>query len=396
MTTVETRDATVKRRLYTPGPVEVPPAVLSAMAMPVLHHRSSEFRALLLRVRESLADVFCAPGDDVVVVTGSGSAAFEAVLLACVPAGRQVLCLHSGRFGFRWAELARRYHYPVTEFTADAGQEYDLEALDSVLSRHRDVAAVTVVHSETSTGMLHDVAAITAAVHRRHPDALVLVDAVTSLAAAELRPREWGLDAVVSGSQKGVMTPPGLAFAWLSQRAWQPREGAVPSSYLDLRRERAKQRDGQTSVTPATSMVAALDAALDLILAQGLEARWAEKSRLNDALIEAGVAMGLTPLATRPSPALAALLVPDTITAPAVVKAAHGFGVTIAGGEDALKTRLLRPSLLGWADRYDLVTLATALEDALRAVGLTVEYGVGAAAGMSAYAESDAPARSPV
>lgn len=380
----------MKTRLFAPGPVTVPDAVLSAMAGPVLHHRSPEFRELFMRVRASLAQVFCAPGDDVVVVTGSGSAAFEGVLLATVEARGAVLSLHSGRFGVRWAELARRYGFVVTELGVPAGNEFDLEALDKALLAMPDLAAVTVVHSETSTGMLHDVAAVAAAVRRRRPDALVLVDAVTSLAAAELRPRDWDLDAVVSGSQKGVMSPPGLAFAWLSQRAWARGGDLLPSTYLDLRRERSKQQDGQTSFTPATSLVAALGVALDMIAVEGLEARWVNKARLNDALLAAGAAMGLRGLASRPSPALAALQVPPGVAAPAVVAAAKQRGVTIAGGEAELKPSLLRPSLLGWADRYDAVLLVAALEDALRAVGLAVEPGSGVAAALRSLDRADA------
>lgn len=387
-------DPPLKTRLFAPGPVDVPTQVLAALAAPVLHHRSPEFRELFLRVRGGLAEVFCVPGDDVVVVTGSGSAAFEGVLLAGVPAGGSVLSLHSGRFGVRWAELARRFGFRVSELGVPAGHEYDLELLDSALAAIPDLAAVTVVHSETSTGMLHDVAAVATAVRARHPDALVIVDAVTSLAAAEIRPHQWNLDAVVSGSQKGVMSPPGLAFAWLSQRAWQQRGDLLPSTYLDLRREREKQRDGQTSFTPATSLVAALDVALGLIAAEGLEARWLTKARLNDALLAGGAAMGLTGLASRPSPALAAMVVPAGVAAPEVVSAARARGVTIAGGEAELKARLLRPSLLGWADRYDLVALVAALEDALRAVGQPVEPGAGVSAALRAHAaaeERDAP-----
>src|SRR5690606_11925099 len=148
----------------------------------------------------------------------------------------------------------------------------------------------------------------------------------------------------------------------------------------DLRRERERQRDGQTSFTPATSLVAGLDVALGLIAAEGLEARWLTKTLLNDALLAGGAAIGLRALAARPSPALAAMLVPDGIAAPAVVAAARLRGVTIAGGEAELRARLLRPSLLGWSDRYDLVALVAALEDALRAAGLAVEPGRGVAA----------------
>lgn len=348
-----------------------------------------------MRVRAELAEVFCVPGDDVVVVTGSGSAAFEGVLLAGVEAGGTVLSLHSGRFGVRWAELARRFGFVVSELGVPAGREYDLEDLDRAVAAIPDLSAVTVVHSETSTGMLHDVAAVATAVRRRHPDALVIVDAVTSLAAAEIRPHEWDLDAVVSGSQKGVMSPPGLAFAWLSQRAWQRGGDRLPTTYLDLRREREKQRDGQTSFTPATSLVAALDVALGLIAAEGLGTRWRTKALLNDALLAAGSAMGLAGLASRPSPALAAMLVPDGVAAPDVVNAAKLRGVTIAGGEAEHKQRLLRPSLLGWSDRYDLVLLVAVLEDALRAVGHKVELGSGVAAALGAVATAEAQGARP-
>jgi len=369
-------------RLYAPGPVPVPPEVLAAMARPVLHHRGPEFRELFARVRSRLAEVFLVPGDDVVVVTGSGSAAFEAALLACVPAGAEVLCLRSGRFGEKWVGLCRRFGFAVTELAAGYGEEYDLERLEAELRARPGTAAVVVVHSETSTGMLHDVAAIARTVRAAAPDALVVVDAVSSLAAAELRPREWGLDAVVSGSQKGVMTPPGLGFAWLSERAWGRSEGLVPTGYLDLRRERARQAEGGAGSTPATSLVAALDVALGMVLAQGLEARWREKERLNAALLAAGEACGLRRFASRPSPACAALEVPASVGAKRFAAALKGMGLHVGGGQGDLAERIVRPSLLGWADGHDLALLAGALEAASRALGLPVE--AGAAAGAAA------------
>lgn len=367
-------------RLYAPGPVPVPPQVLAALARPVLHHRGPEFRALFGRVRAKLAEVFCVPGDDVVVVTGSGSAAFEAALLACVPAGAEVLCLRSGVFGEKWVGLGRRFGFAVAELAAAYGTEYDLERLEAELRARPHTAAVVVVHSETSTGMLHDVRAVADAVRRSAPEALVIVDAVSSLAAAELRPREWGLDAVVSGSQKGVMTPPGLGFAWLSERAWSRSEGLLPTGYLDLRRERERQAAGGAGSTPATSLVAALEVALDLVLAQGLEARWREKERLNAALLAAGEACGLKPFASRPSPAAAALEVPAHVGVKRLTGALREMGLHVGGGQGELADRIIRPSLLGWTDRHDLMLLAGALESAARTAGLAVEQGAATAA----------------
>lgn len=377
--------ATSGSRLFAPGPVAVPPAVLEALSRPVVHHRSPEFERLLLQVRADLAEVFMVPGDDVLLLTGSGTAAFEAALLACVPAGTPILSLVAGRFGERWSALAGRYGFAVSELRTAPGTAFDLAALEAALDAAPDLAAVSIVHSETSTGMLHDVASLAATVRRVRPEALVIVDAVTSLAAAELRPREWGLDAVVSGSQKGVMTPPGLSFAWLSERAWASDAGLLPTGYLDLRRERGKQRAGQTAWTPATSLVAGLAVALRLILEEGIERHWQEKARLNEALLAAGDACGLRRFAASPSPALAALSTPEGVSAPAVVATLRRNGIYIAGGEGDLRARLLRPSLLGWASRDELLLLSAALEEAVRAVGVSLEEGVAVASAAASY-----------
>ncbi len=366
------RDALLKERLYAPGPVEVPPQVLAALARPVEHHRSRAFTELFLRTRSRLAELFCVDGQedgqDVLIVTGSGTAGFEAALGTALAPGSRVMALSAGKFGERWAKLAARLGHAVTPFTSEYGADFDLSELERTLTSLPALAAVTVVHSETSTGVLHDVERIARVVRAAHPEALVVVDAVTSLGAAELRPLAWDLDVVVSGSQKGVMTPPGLAFAWLSQRGWARAEAAARSGtnyYLDLRRELQVQRKGETAFTPAVSLVAALDAALELLLAVPLSELWRHRARLNEAVLSAGEALRMERFAARSSPAVAALTVPDGVPAPAVVDALLGRGLTIAGGQDSLKPTLIRPSLLGWCDGYDVVVVAAALEDAL-------------------------------
>lgn len=374
-----------RERLLAPGPVEVPAAVLEAVARPVPHHRTTAARETFLSARTRLAEVFCVPGDDVLIVTGSGTAGFEAALVGSVPAGGTVLALHAGKFGERWAGMAERLGYAVERFGSGAGVEFDTQALTARLRALPELAAVTLVHSETSTGALHDVRALAALVRAERPEALVLVDAVTSLASAELWPRDWDLDAVVSGSQKGVMTPPGLAFVWLSERAW--RRGAKssqPRYYLDLHRERRKQAAGETAYTPAVSLVAGLDVALGLLLAEGVDAVWRRRATLNAGLLAAGVALGMRPLAQRPSPAVAALLVPEGVGAPAVVAAAMARGAVIAGGQDELKPVLIRPSLLGNADRYDALGAAQLIEDALADVWAAAPRGVAAPAALRA------------
>jgi len=382
----------LKPRLLAPGPVEVPPAVLESMARPVVHHRSGPFKELFVRVRARLAEVAMVPGEEVLVVTGSGTAGFEAALLASVPAGGRVLSLHAGKFGERWASMARRFGLDVVELDAPWGRAIEPSRVRDALRRHPEVDAVTTTHSETSTGVLHDVEGIASAVREAAPDALLLVDAVTSLAAAELRPGAWGLDAVISGSQKGLMVPPGLAFAYLSERAWARSDALaaagrlLPSYYLDLRGERARQAQGQTATTPAVSLVAGLDVALGMLLQEGNEAVWARRARLNEAVLAAGEAVGLARYAERPSPAVAALRTPDGVDAPAVVASMASAGIRVGSGQDAAKPHLLRPSVLGYADRFDALTLAAAMEDALREAGRDVPFGAGPAAALRSLA----------
>lgn len=380
-----------KVRLFAPGPVPVDPEVLAALARPVVHHRTAAFREVFLRVREALADLAEVPGDDVLLVSGSGTSAFEATLLAAVPRGGSVLALTGGKFGERWAAMARTFGFAVRELDAPWGRAFDPDAVAAAVRAGPPPDAVTVVHSETSTGVLHDVAAIAAAVRAAAPDALVLVDAVTSLAAAELRPRAWGLDAVVSGSQKGVQLPPGLGFAWLSERAWARAadpDVRVPTVALDLHAERGRQRRGDTGATPPTSLVVAADVGLARLRGEDAEARWATKARLNRALLAAGAAVGARPFAERPSPAVAALEVPEGVDGARVVRELAARGVRIAGGQDRLQGRLLRPSALGDVDGYDVVVAAAALEDAFRAVGVAVPFGAAAGAALAVLADA--------
>ena len=377
-----------KTRLYAPGPVEVPPQVLEATARPVIHHRTPGFKELFLRTRARLAEVACVPSDDVLILTASGTAGFEAGLLACVPKGAKVVGLNAGKFGERWVKMARGYGFEVAELTLPWGSAAQPDAVRDFLREHPDAQAVMTTHSETSTGVLHDVQALAQAVRDTVPDALFLVDTVTSLGVSELRPKEWGLDGIFSGSQKGLMTPPGLAFAWLSERAWARTDGLNPTFYLDLRKERKQQRAGETAYTPAVSLVAGLEAALDLLLEEGIEAVWKRRETLNKAVLAGAVALGCKPYAERTSPAVAALYAPAGVAAPDIVKGFSARGMRIAGGQNDAKPVLFRPSVMGYADRYDALVIVAALGEILTELGQDVTPGRGLAAAFEVLGRS--------
>ncbi len=367
-----------KPRLLAPGPVEVPPQVLAASAQPMIHHRTEVFKQLFVEVREKLAQVAQVPGEDVLILAGSGTAGFEAGLLACVPRGRKVIGLNAGKFGERWVKLARHYGYEVVEMSLEWGRVAQPEEVRKLLKAHPDTAAVMTTHSETSTGALHDVEGMSRVIQEVTPDALFLVDCVTSLGVAELKPKEWKLDGIFSGSQKGLMTPPGLAFAWLSERAWtrgEEKGDFTPTFYLDLHKERKSQQKGQTAYTPAVSLVYGLDIALDMLLEEGVENVWTRRERMNRAILEAAKVLDCCAYAERVSPAVAALRAPEEVDAPAIVKGFAERGVRIAGGQDHAKPILFRPSVMGYADPYDAVTVVAVLEDVLRELGREVPYG---------------------
>lgn len=355
----------MKQRLYAPGPVELPPAVLEALARPVLHHRTPAFREVQERVDGRLREVFLSGAEEVITLAGSGSAGLEAAFLGAVPRGAKVLVINAGKFGERWLDIARTYGHGTVDLEIPWGRAAAPDALGEALRRHPDVAAVLATHSETSTGVLHDIEALARTAREEAPDALFLVDAVTSLASAELRPLEWQLDAVVSGSQKGLMTPPGLAFVWLSERAWQqPEEQLHGSFYLNLR----SRRGGQEPMTPAVSLTVALDVALGLILEEGLENVWARRERLTWQLIRELEPLGFSVFAERVTPAVAALNVPDGVDGGKLVAELRRLGMTVAGGQDRLAGKIVRPSLLGWADPFDVAVLAEGFRQALAAL----------------------------
>jgi aspartate aminotransferase-like enzyme len=347
----------------------VDPRALLRLAQPQIHHRSPEARALISSVRAKLQRLFA--GAEVLLTTSSGTGAFEAALTSLVPREAPVLSASAGKFGARWGQMAERLGYRVERLEAPWGQALDPGQVAAAVSGK---AALLLTHSETSTGVLHDVEAIAAAARATEPDLLILVDAVTSFAVAPLLPLAWGLDAVIAGSQKGAAIPPGLGFVALSPAAAERLLEAQGFS-LNLARELRSQRLGETAYTPAINLIAALDYSLDRLLSLDLEVLWGERARMSRALLEAGVALGCRPFAERPSPAVATLCPPPGWAATEVTRSLQALGARAAAGQDAYKDLTFRISLMGYFDRYDALAVAGLLEEALAALGCPFERG---------------------
>ena len=374
-----------KRYLMAPGPTPVPPEVLAAGAEPVIHHRGPDFRELMLRCLARLQEV-CRTSGDVLLFTASGSGAFESAVVNLLSPGEPVLAVTAGEFGDRWGTLARAYGADVHELRYGWGETPQPDDLRSRLDE-TGAGVVFLVHSETSTGVVADVQALAQAV--RDAGALPVVDAVSSLGAVPVETDAWGLDVVVSGSQKALMTPPGLSLVTVSPAAWERSARAtLPRFYFDWGRLRASLETGTTPFTPAVTLVAALDRALGLLLEEGLEAAFARHAALGRACREGAKAMGLmlfSPDEER-SAIVTAILTPDGVDArELVLELRDRFGITVAGGHGELGPRMFRIGHIGYYDVFDITTALAAVEVLLAERGADIERGVAVATALEAY-----------
>ena len=377
-----------KRYLFTPGPTPVPPQVLAALAEPVLHHRAPDFREVYARVLGRLKEVHRTESE-VLLFTSSGTGAFESAIVNLCSPGERVLAVSAGSFGERWATMARRYGCEVEELRYAWGETPSADDLRAKLAAIDPVSLVFLVHSETSTGVVADVRQLAAVV--REAGALAVVDAVSSLGAVPLQMDEWGLDVVVSGAQKALMTPPGLATAAVSERAWeQVARAALPRFYFDWERTRDAQAKLDSAFTPAVSLVVALDVALGLLLEQGLEAAFDRHVRLGRACRAGIKAMGLelfSPDEDRAAVVTAARMPEGYDSSELTLGLRERHGITIAGGQGELKNAIFRIGHIGWYDEFDIATALNAVELGLGELGAPVERGVAASRALEAYAE---------
>ena len=378
----------MKRYLLAPGPTPIPPEVLQAMALPIIHHRTPEYEALFAEVRQNLRRLFQC-GNEVLMFAASGTGAMEGAVVNTLSPGDPVIVLRAGRFGERWAQICEAFGVRVVPVDAPYGKSVDPASVAAALTQHPACKAVFATHSETSTGAVHDIRAIAGLT--REAGALLIVDAITSLGVMDLPMDAWGVDIVVAGSQKALMLPPGLAFAALSDRAWaRVPEARLPKFYFNFAKERKAIEKNQSAYTPAVSLVVGLRESLRLILAEGLPNVFARHARLARATRAGVTALGLTLFAEHPGAACTAVHAPAGIDGGAVVKGMRRRGITIAGGQGSMKGKMLRIAHMGYADEFDVLTALGALELTLADLGYPVRFGAGLCAAELALREESA------
>ena len=395
----------LKNRLFTPGPTPLLPAAQTAMASFAMHHRTADFRAFYTRVLSDMKQ-FIGTQNDVLVLASSGTGVMEGSVSNLTSPGDKVLVLTAGKFGERWRDLAKAFGCAVDVLSASYGETLSLDEIRQKLTP--DVRVVYVQATESSTGARHDVKGIAKLVRALGDETLLVVDAITGLGTTHLDVDGWGIDVIIGGSQKALMIPPGLAYCAVSERAWKRMDTAKsPRYYFDFRKERKAAAKGESSYTPATSLFAALGAALDFIRQMGNGDLVAGREALvNNAELAAEMtrvgaqALGLKLFApSSPAAALTAIQSPAGIDSGKIVKEfRETFSAVVANGQgDAMKGKLFRIAHIGYYDYLDTVGILAALEHVLASVtGKPVEYGAAVRAAQEVYARSLAEKRQPV
>jgi aspartate aminotransferase-like enzyme len=392
-----------KNRLFTPGPTPLLPAAQTAMASFTAHHRTADFRALFQRVLADMKE-FVGTRNDVLVLACSGTGCMEAAVSNLTSPGDKVVVLSAGKFGERWTGLAKAFGCQADVLSAPYGETFSMTDIRGRVTR--DVRAVFVQATESSTGVRHDVQAIAKIVRAAGEDTLLVVDAITGLGTTHLDVDGWGVDFIIGGSQKALMMPPGLAYCAVSERAWRRMETTTsPRFYFDLRKERKSAGKGESAYTPATSLFAAMGAALEFVrgmgngdLAKGRETL-VNNAELCAEMTRAGArALGLKLYASAPAAALTAIHAPDGIDSGSIVKEfRETFDAVVANGQGEMKGKLFRIAHIGYYDYLDTIGILGALEHVIaKTTGRRLEYGVAVRAAQEVYAHCLSDTRQPV
>ncbi len=368
-----------KNYLLTPGPTAVPPEVALEMAKPVIHHRTPVYVELFKKVNESLKAVFRTK-QEVYVLTSSGTGAMESAVVNTLSAGDTALVVNGGKFGERWGKICEAYGIKVVYMNIEWGKAVNPEDIEKHLKENKQIKAVFTTLCETSTGTTTDIKAVGNIV--KNTGAILAVDAISGLGAEEFYMDDWNVDITVTGSQKALMLPPGLAFIALSGKAWKMADFAKsPKFYFNLKKAKKSLEDGETPFTSAISLVIGLNKSLQMILDEGLENVIKRHEKLGKAVREAVKAIGLEMFAETPSNSVTPVKIPTGIDCGVFIKKLKSkYGVTIIGGQDHLKGKIFRIAHLGYMDVFDIIIAISAMEMVLAEMGYKLEMGKGVAA----------------
>ena len=378
----------MKEYLMTAGPTPVPERVLLAMGGSVLYHRAPAFAECLKEVQDGLKWLF-QTRQPVVLLTGSGTAGMDAAVSNFLSRGDRALVVRGGKFGERWGRICEAYGIECTFVDVEWGRSVDPQVVKDTLVKDPSIRAVYVTVSETSTAVRHNIEEIADCV-RRLDNVLLCVDAITAIGVFDVPMDKWGLDVVCLGSQKALMLPPGLAMVAVSEKAWAANARSTsPRFYLDLGREKKAQERGETAFTPAVSLVVGLRESLRMMREETLEGVWNRHDRLAKATRSAAGGLGLELFSSSPTNAVTAIRVPVGMDGSAVVKTMRSrYGITIAGGQDHLKGKIVRLAHIGYYSEFDIVIAISGLEMTLSDLGYGFKPGAGVAAAQASFAQT--------
>ncbi len=375
----------MKPRLFTPGPTPVPEETLLELARPVTYHRAPEAKAILAEVSEDLKYVF-QTSQPVFTLTSSGTGGMEAAVVNVLAPGEKAILCTAGRWGERWKGILKAHAANIATVEVPYGKAVTPEMLANALGENPDAKAVFATLSETSTGVGHDLEAFGKLVAKT--DALLVVDGISGLGAMECKVDAWGIDVCVTGSQKALMLPPGLAFVSVSEKAWKKIEATpLRSFYFDLRRYKKSHAESDTPFTPANTLIRAQRASLKRIRTEGIENLWTRHAKIAAACRAAITGMGLEIFAERPNNALTVITVPAGIDGSATLKKMEKqYGYKLADGQDSMKGKIWRLSHMGYTDAFEVLGAISALELVLLESGFKMEPGAGVAAFQKQFA----------
>ncbi len=378
-----------KKYLLAPGPTPVPEIISLEMAAPMVHHRTPQFSKIFGEAAEDAKYLFQTQ-QDVLILASTGTGGMESCITNLFSPGDKVLVVNGGKFGERWGKISEAYGLVPVWLNVDWGQAADPAQVKALLDKDKDIRAILVQASETSTTASHPIEALSK-LTRDRDDILLVVDGITGVGVFPLPMDEWGIDALITGSQKALKLPPGLALVALSEKAWKfADQSKCPHFYFDLKKERKNLANQTSAYTPAVSLVIGLRAVLKSLKEEGLENVHKRHNRLARATRAATKALGLKMVAPdAPADSATGVFLPDGIDGGKIVKSLRDdFGVTLAGGQDQWKGKVIRIAHLGYVDTFDTIIAISAIEMALKKFGHAVEMGKGVAAAQEILLEA--------